>query len=63
MRVYVTLDMIDGSRSIVKGPVYLDEVDLFGLKMFLNRQGVAGVSFVRTDLLSRLDQLKDRDNG
>lgn len=56
MRVYITLDKIDGSRSRVKGPVYLDEIDLHGLLFFLNQADVAGVSFVRADLLNRIQE-------
>jgi hypothetical protein len=58
VRVYITLDKVDGSRSRIKGPVYLDEIDLHGLLFFLNQADVAGVSFVRDDLLRRLDQLE-----
>jgi hypothetical protein len=59
MKVWITLDMIDGSKSQLKGPVYLDEVDIWGLKLYLNRAGVAGVSFVRADLLNRLDKMEE----
>lgn len=58
MKVYVTLDKIDGSQSRLKGPVHLDEIDLHGMLFFLNQADVAGVSFVRADVLSKLDQLK-----
>lgn len=59
MRVWITLDKIDGSHSRLKGPVYLDEVNLQGLLFYLNQRDVAGVSFVRADLLSRLDQIRE----
>jgi hypothetical protein len=58
MKVYITLDKVDGSKSRLKGPVYLDEIDLRGLLFRLNEADVAGVSFVRADLLNRLDQVK-----
>lgn len=58
MKVYITKDMIDGSKSRLKGPVELDSIDTFGLLFLLNERGVAGVSFVRADLLNRLDQMK-----
>ena len=54
MQVFVTLDKIDGSQSRLKGPVYLDEIDLHGLLFFLNQADVAGVSFVRADILTRI---------
>jgi hypothetical protein len=60
MQVWVTLDKIDGSRSRVsKKPMYIDELDLHGLLFYLNQKDVAGVSFVRADLLNRLDQLEE----
>jgi hypothetical protein len=58
MKVYITLDKVDGSKSRLKGPVYLDEIDLRGLLFRLNEADVAGVSFVRADLLNRLEQMK-----
>jgi hypothetical protein len=58
MKVYITKDMIDGSKSKLKGPIYLDEINLSGLLFLLNEADVAGVSFVRADLLNRLDQIK-----
>jgi hypothetical protein len=60
MQVWVTLDKIDGSRSRVsKKPMHLDELDLHGLLFYLNQRDVAGVSFVRADLLNRLDQIEE----
>ena len=59
MKVWITLDKIDGSRSRLRGPVYLDEIDLHGLLFYLNQRDVAGVSFVRADLLNRLDQVEE----
>lgn len=58
MKVFITLDKIDGSQSRLKGPVHLDEIDLHGLLFYLNQSDVAGVSFVRADILNKLDQLK-----
>jgi hypothetical protein len=61
MRVWVTLDKLDGSRSRVsKQPMYLDELDLHGLLFYLNQSDVAGVSFVRADLLNRLNQIEEK---
>jgi hypothetical protein len=62
MKVWITLDKIDGSKSRLKGPVHADEIDLFGLLMYLNQRDVAGVSFVRADLLNRLDQCEEPDD-
>ena len=56
MKVWITLDKIDGSQSRLKGPVHLDTIDTFGLLFYLNQKDVAGVSFVRADVLNRLDQ-------
>ncbi len=56
-KVYITLDKIDGSRDVVKGPIYPDEIDTFGLLMYLNQADVAGVSFVRADLLNRIGKI------
>ncbi len=60
MKVWITLDKMDGSQSRLKGPVHLDEVDLHGLLFYLNQRDVAGVSFVRADVLHRLGKLEDK---
>jgi len=55
MRVWITLDHFDGSKSRTsKNPVYVDEIDLHGLLFHLNTKGVAGVTFTRADVLERL---------
>ncbi len=58
-KFYITLDRIDGTRTRVKGPIHADEIDLMGLLMYLNQANVAGVSFVRADLLSRLEKMEE----
>jgi hypothetical protein len=58
MKVWVTLDHIDGSQSrATKKPVHLDEIDLHGMLFNLNTAGVAGVTFTRADVLERLHLL------
>lgn len=52
MKVWVTLDKIDGSASEVRGPFNPDEINTFGLLMYLNRGDVAGVTFTRENPLS-----------
>ena len=39
--LWITLDYLDG-RSLIKGPVYPDEVDLTGLLFRLNERGSEG---------------------
>jgi hypothetical protein len=58
MKVWISLDKIDGSQSRLRGPVYVDEIDLHGLLFYLSKSDVAGVTFTRADILSKLDQLK-----
>jgi len=62
MKVWITLDKLDGTTSRVAGPVHLDEIDLHGLLFYLNQRDVAGVSFVRSDLLNRLNK-SEEDRG
>jgi hypothetical protein len=58
MKVWVTLDHIDGSQSrATTKPMYLDEIDLHGMLFKLNTAGVAGVTFTRADVLERLHLL------
>lgn len=57
MKVWISLDKIDGSRSSLRGPVHSDEIDLTGLLFYLNRADVAGVTFTRADILSKLHLL------
>ena len=38
--VWITLDYLDG-RSLVRGPLYPDQVDLTGLLFRLNEKGIA----------------------
>lgn len=55
MKVWITLDMVDGTASrVLKHPVHVDEIDLHGMLFKLNTQGVAGITFTRADVLERL---------
>lgn len=58
MRVWITLDHIDGTQSrTTREPVHSDEIDLHGMLFHLNTAGVAGVTFTRADVLQRLKDL------
>lgn len=59
MRVWITLDRVDGSQSrTTKEPVWLDEVDLRGMLFRLNEQDVVGVTFTRADVFEKLRRMK-----
>jgi hypothetical protein len=58
--VYVTLDYMDG-RSVVRGPLYPDELDLTGLLFRLNEHGIATVTFVNAKPLTHLMQEDKND--
>ena len=62
MKVWVTLDRTNG-QSTVKGPIEHDELDLFGLLMYLNTSGVCGVTFTRHSPLRDLIKSLEADNG
>ena len=49
--VWITLDDMDG-RSVVKGPLYPDEINLTGLLLRLNTQDLASVTFTRANPLT-----------
>ena len=51
--LWVTLDYLDG-RSLIKGPVYPDEIDLRGMLFRLSERGVATVTFSNADPLRYL---------
>ena len=51
--VYVTLDYMDG-RSLIKGPLYADEIDLTGLLFRLNESELATVTFTNAKPLDSL---------
>lgn len=53
MKVWVTLDYVDGSQSRARGPLDTDQIDTFGLLMFLNQSNVAGVTFTRANPLDQ----------
>jgi hypothetical protein len=58
MKIWITLDHIDGSQSrTTKQPVHSDEIDLHGMLFHLNTKGVAGVTFTRADVLERLKEV------
>jgi hypothetical protein len=59
MKVWITLDYLDGSHSrVLNEPKHIDEIDLHGMLFKLNTKGVAGVTFTRADVLQRLIDLK-----
>ena len=51
--VWITLDYLDG-RSLIRGPLYPDQVDLTGLLFRLNEKGIATVTFSNADPLRHL---------
>lgn len=60
MRLWVTLDKLDGSTE-QRGPYDPDAIDTFGLLMYLNRADVAGVTFTRSNPIDRIiKQQKER---
>lgn len=64
MKVWITLDYLDGSRSrVLKEPMHVDEIDLHGMLFKLNTAGVAGVTFTRADVLSRLTTLDTKEQA
>jgi hypothetical protein len=60
MRVWITLDMVDGSQSRLRGPLHTDEIDTFGMLMYLNRADVAGVTFTRADALQAIQRTEKK---
>jgi hypothetical protein len=60
--IYITLDYMDG-RSLIKGPVYPDEVDLTGLLFRLNERDLATVTFANARPLTYLMQKDDKNDG
>jgi hypothetical protein len=57
VKVWITLDYLDGSSSrIVKEPVHIDEINLQGMLFRLIEKDVAGVTFTRSDVLNRLTE-------
>lgn len=57
--VWITLDSIDG-KSVVKGPLYPDEIDTTGLLFRLNERDLATVTFTRAN---PLDLFKKKDGA
>jgi hypothetical protein len=57
--VWITLDFIDG-RSLIKGPVYSDEIDLTGLLFRLNERDLATVTFTNANPLNHLKPPKEK---
>ena len=53
MKVWITIDNIDGT-SAVRGPYYPDEIDTMGLLMRLNRGDLATVTFTNAEPLKHL---------
>jgi hypothetical protein len=51
--MWVTIDYLDG-RSVVKGPLYPDELDLTGMLFRLNERGIATVTFANAKPLNEL---------
>lgn len=58
MRVWVTLDKVDGAESVVKGPIYLDEINVqHMLVAYLTRADVVGITFTSADAFRKLKSL------
>ena len=49
--LWITIDDIDG-KSVVRGPLYPDEIDLTGLLFRLSRGNLATVTFTNSQPLS-----------
>ena len=62
--LWITIDNIDGT-SVVKGPVYPDEIDLTGLLFRLNRGDLATVTFTNAKPLDvrSLAHLQEKPSG
>jgi len=60
MKVWVTLDMLDGT-SKVAGPLYPDEIDTRGMLMRLAHREFASITFTNAEPLRPLiKQLNDQ---
>lgn len=53
MKLWVTIDQLDGSTR-VRGPYHPDEIDTFGLLMRLADSRIAGVTFTNAEPLRHL---------
>lgn len=61
MKIQITLDRIDGSKSKAVD-MHLDELDLAGLRMMLTSRGNAGITITRKDVLRQLRrEIDDKD--
>jgi hypothetical protein len=50
-KLLVTIDYIDG-RSVVKGPLYPDEINTNGMLFRLSERGIASITFANAEPLS-----------
>lgn len=55
MKLWVTIDELDGT-TVVKGPLYPDQIDTWGLLMRLSNSRIAGVTFTNAEPLRHLIQ-------
>jgi len=58
MKVWITLDKVDGSRSVVKGPIWLDEINTHGMLFYLNQADVVGITFTSADAFAKLAKME-----
>ena len=56
MRVWITVDHVDGSRSKARGPFYVDEIDTTAIRLRLSEAGVSSITITRADLLRQVRQ-------
>lgn len=57
-KLLVTVDYMDG-RSVVKGPLYPDEINLTGMLFRLSEKGIATITFVNAEPLTELMRKTD----
>jgi len=51
--LWITIDDIDG-KSVVKGPLYPDEIDTMGMLMRLSRGDIATITFTNASPLAQM---------
>lgn len=52
-KYWITLDYLDGTTK-VRGPLYVDEIQTFGMLLSLNEANVVSMTISRSDPLNRI---------
>ncbi len=57
-KLLVTVDYMDG-RSVMRGPMYADEIPLQGMLFRLAERGIATITFTNAEPLTELMRVAD----